>query len=109
MRRSVSGGVDVELSLDQTHFSHDTAAILEDGRLTFAKGVHDLESLDRRIRRLQSLESTHWLDQLFQLAVISFDHVVEMFDLPMQRLLRQLAFLLEVRDRRTKGRALYRC
>ena len=62
------------MPLDQAHFSHDAAAILKDGRLAFAKGVHDLKALDRGIGGLHRFEPTHWLDQLFQLAVIGFDN-----------------------------------
>ncbi len=63
-------GIDVELPLDQAHFSHYAAAILEERGLAFAQGVHDLEALDRGVGSLHGLEDAHGLDQLFQLAVI---------------------------------------
>jgi hypothetical protein len=86
-------GVDVELPLDETHFSHDATAILEERGLAFAQGVHDLEALDRGVGGLHGFEATHRLDQLFQLAVIGLDDVVEIFDLPVNHLLGQLALL----------------
>ncbi len=42
-------GVDVEPPLDQAHFSHDATAVLKDGGLALAQGVHDLEALDRDV------------------------------------------------------------
>ena len=57
--------------------------------------THHLETLDRGIGRLQHLEAPDRPGQLLQLAVVGFDDVVQVFDLPMQRLRRAPAFLLQ--------------
>lgn len=68
--------------------------------------MNDLEALDRRVVGFQRLESADRLDQLLELAVIGFEEVVEIFDLPVDSVLRQPAFFLQVGDRRTIGRCL---
>ena len=52
-----------EVSLDQTHFSHDAAAILLERGLTLVQGAHDLEALYRdhfpSVLQMALLRKTH--------------------------------------------------
>ena len=70
----------------------------------FRRAPHDLEPLDGRIGGLHRLETADRTDQLFQLAVISFDDVVEIFRLSMLGLGRTFAFVFQLSDRRAVGR-----
>lgn len=56
------------------------SVLLECG-LAFSQGAHHLETLDRGISGFQWFESANGLDELFELAVISLDHIVQIFDL----------------------------
>ena len=94
--RRHSCAVDAKLPLDQAHLSHDATAILPWGRLALSKRVHNLETLDRGIGCLQRFKAAHRLDQLFQFAMIGFNHIVEIFDLTMQRFVGQFTLLLQL-------------
>ena len=66
--------------------------------LALAQRAHHLEALDRGVGRLQRLEPAHGPDQKLELAVVGLDDVVEVFHLPVPRVLRALALGLQLRD-----------
>ena len=76
---------------------------IEHPSLALLQCVHDFEALDRRIRRLPFLEPANRADQLFQLAMIRLDHIVQVFHLAVLGFGRQLAFLLQLVNRRAIG------
>jgi hypothetical protein len=51
-------------------------------RLALAQGAHDLEALDRGVGCRHRFETTHGLDQQFELAMVGLEHVVQVFYLP---------------------------
>ena len=58
-------------------------------------GTHHFESLDGRVGSLHRLETSHWTNQLFQLAMIGFDDIVQIFELSMHLIQTTLAFNLQ--------------
>lgn len=88
------------MSFDQAHFSHAASAILPWDRLALSQHVHDLKTLDRGISGLQRFEAANRSDPLFEFAVIDFDHIIQIFDLPVQHFSGRLALLLQCRDHR---------
>ena len=76
------------------------------GELALLEHPHHLEALDRRIGRLHRLEAECRLDQALQLAVITFEAVVEILHLSVLGVFRQPAFLLQLGDRLAVGRVL---
>ena len=91
---------------DEARLTANVTGDVEDCRLTFAERAHHLEAFDRRIGRLQRLEASDRADQLLQLAMIGLDNVVEILHLPMLCVLRTLALLLQLGERRGVGRRL---
>lgn len=52
---------------------------------------HDLETLDRRVGRLQRFKTSHRPNQLLELSVICLNDIVQVFDLPMHQFIRAFA------------------
>src|SRR5215213_779156 len=100
------GDTETEGALDEARLSLNVVGNIEERRLVFAERAHHLEAFDCRIGGLQRLEASDRADQLLQLAVIGLDDVVEIFHLPMLRVLRTLALLLQLGERRAVGRGL---
>ena len=100
------GGTETEGALDEARLTANVTGHGEDRGLAFAERTHHLEAFDRCIGRLQGLEASNRADQLLQLAVIGLDNVVEILHLPMLRVLRTLALLLQLSQRRAVGRRL---
>jgi hypothetical protein len=60
----------------------DVAREVEDRRLALVERTHHLKALDRRVGRLHRFETAHRPNQLLELAVVGFDDVVQILDLP---------------------------
>ena len=88
-----------EGAFDHAFLANGIASQIERPPLAFSQSVHHLKSLDRCIGSFHRLEPTDWFNQLFQLAVIRLDDVVEILDLAMFDVLRPLAFLFQFTDR----------
>jgi len=88
-----------EDTFDHALFTDGVAGQVEGQGLPFSQGAHDLKSLDRGIGRFHRLKPAHRFDQLFQIAVVGFDDVVEILDLPVLNILWALTFLLQFPDR----------
>jgi len=97
-----------EGALDNARLATDVARDIEGPGLALAQCVHDLEALDRRVGRLQCLEATDGADQQLQLAMVGLEHVVQIFDLPMDGVLGACTLLLQFSNRRRVGRRLVR-
>ena len=90
---------DPEGALNELRFADDAAFESERPSLALAPCPHHLEALDPGVGRLQRLESAYRPDQLFELAVVGFDHFVEVFHLAVPRVWRASPLALELRDR----------
>lgn len=86
-------------AFDHAFLANGIAGQIERPPLAFSQSAHHLKSLDRCIGSFHRLEPTDWFDQLFQLAVIRIDDIVEILDLVMFDVLRALAFLFQFTDR----------
>jgi hypothetical protein len=75
-------GANAKCSFDQTHLSPDPWLQAPCPGLPFAQGAHDLEALDRGVGCRHRFETTHGLDQQFELAMVGLEHVVQVFYLP---------------------------
>ena len=93
-RLGQSGGAEAKSALDEAGLTWDVTRDVEGRCLSLAERTHHLEALDRRVSRPQRLEASDRPDQLLQLAVVSFDDVVQVLDLSVLRLLRTPALLL---------------
>jgi hypothetical protein len=71
---------EAEGSLDDAGLAANVAGEIEGQGLPRKERAHHLETLDRRIGRLERLEPPDRLDQLLQLAVTGLDDVVQIFD-----------------------------
>ena len=71
-----------------------------------AQSTHHFKSFDGRIGRLQGFEPAHWPDQLFQLAVIDLNDVVQIFDLAMLSVLWAFALRLQLGNGHAIGGSL---
>jgi len=68
------------IPVDQTDPSCDARRAGEPGvELPLPEHVHDLESFERGVSGLHRLETERGLDSAFELAMIRFDNVVEVF------------------------------
>src|SRR3546814_13668503 len=76
----------------KAHLAPDAGLQAPGASLSFARGSHDFESLDRGIGRGDRFETAHRLDQYLELSVIGLDHVIEILHLPVGRLPVQLSF-----------------
>jgi len=81
---------------DHAFFADAVAGQIEGTSLAFSQSAHHLKSFDGCVGRFHRLEPAHWFDQLFQLAVISLNDVVEIFDLAVFDILWALAFLFQL-------------
>jgi hypothetical protein len=93
-RLGQSRGAEAEGALDHAGLAADVAGEVEGCGLPLAESAHHVEALDGRVGRLQRLEPARRPDQLLQLAVVGRNDVVQVFDLPMQRVSRAPALLL---------------
>jgi hypothetical protein len=82
---------DAKSAFDDTRLAADLPRKIEDRCLSLAKRTHPLETFDRCVSRLQCFEASHRADQLLQLAIVSFDDIVKILDLPMNCVLRTFA------------------
>lgn len=73
--------IKTEVPMNQADFTQYSSFVTPRGSLAFAQGAHDLKSLESGVSGFHGLEAERWLDEPFQLAVIGFDEVVEVFDL----------------------------
>ena len=97
---------EAEGALDQACLANDVARGVEDRRLTLAERMHHFEALDRRVGRLDRLETAHRPNQLLELAVVGLDDVVQILDLPVLCGLWALAFGLQLGESGGIGRRL---
>jgi hypothetical protein len=66
--------------------------------LALAQGAHDLEALDRGVGCRHRFETTHGLDQQFELAMVGLEHVVQVFYLPVFGFQGELPFSFQLGD-----------
>ena len=91
-------GANAKCSFDQTHLSPDPWLQAPCPGLPFAQGAHDLEALDRGVGCRHRFETTHGLDQQFELAMVGFEHVVQVFYLPVFGFQGELPFSFQLGD-----------
>ena len=78
--KQLARGVDTEKLVEELPLGSNTG--LEENALTLPDHAHDFDALESGVRSLQRLETEHGTNSTFDGAVIRFELVVEVFDLP---------------------------
>gem|GEM_PF-3544893 len=81
-------------SAHQTHLAQGMAEV-KVFRLSFTQCPHDFNPLDDGICRLHGFKSQRGVDYLFQFAVIAFNDVIPVLNLPVFNIRRTQAFPLQ--------------
>ena len=101
-----SAGADAERSFNDSSLTKDVIREVENASLPLAQSTHDLKALDCRVVGFQRFETTHKPDQLFQLAVIGLDFIVQILELAMLGVRRAFALRFQLRNNSAIGRSL---
>ena len=79
---TASRPVNPELPIDQAHLSPHALARIPAGELSFPEHAHHFKTFQRGVGRFHRFEAKRRLDQTFEFAVIGFDDVIQVFDVP---------------------------
>ena len=83
---------DTELPFNEPNFSCEALAQFPNVHLSFLEHPHELETFDGGVGCFHRFKAPHRVYQAFEFAMISFDNIVQVFDLPVHGIRQTLSF-----------------